>query len=303
MYGLYELTGEVKDRAIKCDRTLRDIHLRVGRLGRTSGRQFGLLLAAHRAHEQHLHRVESQLQALTAELPPRPGELTKFETLTPLPAQLTKIESRLKPLAKLRGHVSRLGTQLARVESQLGDLAALVGQAGKAEIRHNDRTALPEQLAQLERRLDALMKLPEHVEAEPGTRASLPAQLARVESQLEDLAVLPGHAEQFQAQLDTLAPLPAQVAQVETELGDITELARQVEAKVGELAELAVRVDESAGLSARLDRFEAGVNRLQGQVIQVEGVVRQNSRTLDTIVELLRRRQPKTRREELEPPF
>ncbi|MEU0872452.1 hypothetical protein [Nocardia brasiliensis] len=181
VYGLYEVAQDIKDDVIKCDRVIRDVHLRLGRLGRTSGRQFGLLLTAQHEHGHRLDRVESRLRDVTTDL----------DKLAPLPAQ-----------------VATLTTQVNGLTTQVNELTG--------------------RFDQLTSRVDQLT------------------------SQVDQLA----------SQVGELAALPARFVTLETQMGN-----------------------------------------LQMQVNQLEGTIHQNSRTLDTVVELLRKQQPARRRDELEPPF
>lgn len=181
VYGLYEVAQDIKDDVIKCDRVIRDVHLRLGRLGRTSGRQFGLLLTAQHEHGHRLDRVESRLRDVTTDL----------DKLAPLPAQ-----------------VATLTTQVNGLTTQVNELTG--------------------RFDQLTSRFDQLT------------------------SQVDQLT----------SQVGELAALPARFVTLETQMGN-----------------------------------------LQMQVNQLEGTIHQNSRTLDTVVELLRKQQPARRRDELEPPF
>ncbi|WP_280432273.1 DUF948 domain-containing protein [Nocardia brasiliensis] len=174
VYGLYEVAQDIKDDVIKCDRVIRDVHLRLGRLGRTSGRQFGLLLTAQHEHGHRLDRVESHLRDVTTDL----------DKLAPLPAQ-----------------VATLTTQVNGLTTQVNELTGRVDQ-------------------------------------------------------------LTSRVDQLTSQVGELAALPARFVTLETQMGN-----------------------------------------LQMQVNQLEGTIHQNSRTLDTVVELLRKQQPARRRDELEPPF
>ncbi|WP_280449091.1 hypothetical protein [Nocardia brasiliensis] len=174
VYGLYEVAQDIKDDVIKCDRVIRDVHLRLGRLGRTSGRQFGLLLTAQHEHGHRLDRVESRLRDVTTDL----------DKLAPLPAQ-----------------VATLTTQVNGLTTQVNELTGRVDQ-------------------------------------------------------------LTSRVDQLTSQVGELAALPARFVTLETQMGN-----------------------------------------LQMQVNQLEGTIHQNSRTLDTVVELLRKQQPARRRDELEPPF
>ncbi|WP_280409359.1 hypothetical protein [Nocardia brasiliensis] len=195
VYGLYEVAQDIKDDVIKCDRVIRDVHLRLGRLGRTSGRQFGLLLTAQHEHGHRLDRVESRLRDVTTDL----------DKLAPLPAQ-----------------VATLTTQVNGLTTQVNELTGRVDQ-------------LTSRFDQLTSRVD---------------------QLA---SQVDQLA---SQVDQLTSQVGELAALPARFVTLETQMGN-----------------------------------------LQMQVNQLEGTIHQNSRTLDTVVELLRKQQPARRRDELEPPF
>ncbi|WP_433661833.1 hypothetical protein ACQPW1_06500 [Nocardia sp. CA-128927] len=76
-------------------------------------------------------------------------------------------------------------------------------------------------------------------------------------------------------QLADLAPLPARV----------DELTGRVDGLSGRMDHLTERVDKLADLPAR-------VGRLEGQVAELTVVVRQNSETLDVVVDLLRKRLP-----------
>ncbi|WP_280431053.1 hypothetical protein [Nocardia brasiliensis] len=174
IYGLYELSDKIKNDVVECDRTVRDVHLRLGRLERTSERHFGLLLTTQREHGQRLDRVESQL-----------GDVT---------------------------------TQLRDVTTNL----------------------------------------------------------------------------------DELAPLPAQVATLTTQVSELTSRFDQLTSQYDQLTS---QVGELAALPARFVPLETQMGKLQKQVDQLEGTIHQNSRTLDTVVELLRKQQPAQRRDELEPPF
>ncbi|WP_280403786.1 hypothetical protein [Nocardia brasiliensis] len=195
VYGLYEVAQDIKDDVIKCDRVIRDVHLRLGRLGRTSGRQFGLLLTAQHEHGHRLDRMESRLRDVTTDL----------DKLAPLPAQ-----------------VATLTTQVNGLTTQVNELTGRVDQ-------------LTSRFDQLTSRVD---------------------QLA---SQVDQLA---SQVDQLTSQVGELAALPARFVTLETQMGN-----------------------------------------LQMQVNQLEGTIHQNSRTLDTVVELLRKQQPARRRDELEPPF
>ncbi|WP_029894946.1 hypothetical protein [Nocardia brasiliensis] len=195
VYGLYEVAQDIKDDVIKCDRVIRDVHLRLGRLGRTSGRQFGLLLTAQHEHGHRLDRVESRLRDVTTDL----------DRLAPLPAQ-----------------VATLTTQVNGLTTQVNELTGRFDQ-------------LTSRVDQLTSRVDQLT-----------------SQVDQLTSQVDQLA----------SQVGELAALPARFVTLETQMGN-----------------------------------------LQMQVNQLEGTIHQNSRTLDTVVELLRKQQPARRRDELEPPF
>ncbi|WP_280390564.1 hypothetical protein [Nocardia brasiliensis] len=195
VYGLYEVAQDIKDDVIKCDRVIRDVHLRLGRLGRTSGRQFGLLLTAQHEHGHRLDRMESRLRDVTTDL----------DKLAPLPAQ-----------------VATLTTQVNGLTTQVNELTGRFDQ-------------LTSRFDQLTSRFDQLT--------------------SRVDQ-------LTSRVDQLTSQVGELAALPARFVTLETQMGN-----------------------------------------LQMQVNQLEGTIHQNSRTLDTVVELLRKQQPARRRDELEPPF
>ncbi|MBF6545021.1 hypothetical protein [Nocardia brasiliensis] len=209
VYGLYEVAQDIKDDVIKCDRVIRDVHLRLGRLGRTSGRQFGLLLTAQHEHGHRLDRVESRLRDVTTDL----------DKLAPLPAQ-----------------VATLTTQVNGLTTQVNELT---GRVDQLTIRFDQLTTrvdqLTSQVGQLTSRVDQLT-----------------SQVDQLTSQVDQLT----------SQVGELAALPARFVTLETQMGN-----------------------------------------LQMQVNQLEGTIHQNSRTLDTVVELLRKQQPARRRDELEPPF
>ncbi|WP_433578042.1 hypothetical protein [Nocardia brasiliensis] len=209
VYGLYDVAQGIKDDVIKCDRVVRDVHLRLGRLGRTSGRQFGLLLTAQHEHGQRLDRVESHLRDVTIEL----GKLA------PLPAQVATLTSQVNELTgkfdQLTGRVDQLTSRVDQLTSHVGELTSRVDQ------------------------------LTSHV-------------------------------------------------------GELTSRVDQLTSHVGELTG---RVDQLTALPARLVTLETQMGKLHTQVNRLEGTIQQNSRTLDTVVELLRKQQPARRRDELEPPF
>ncbi|WP_156522241.1 hypothetical protein, partial [Nocardia vulneris] len=92
VYGLYDVTQKIKDDVIKCDRVVRDVHLRLGRLGRTSGRQFGLLLTAQHEHGHRLDRVEAHLRDVTTQLR---DVTTDLDKLAPLPAQVSTLTTQV----------------------------------------------------------------------------------------------------------------------------------------------------------------------------------------------------------------
>ncbi|MBF6125309.1 hypothetical protein [Nocardia brasiliensis] len=202
VYGLYEVAQDIKDDVIKCDRVIRDVHLRLGRLGRTSGRQFGLLLTAQHEHGHRLDRMESRLRDVTTDL----------DKLAPLPAQ-----------------VATLTTQVNGLTTQVNELTGRFDQ-------------LTSRFDQLTSRFDQLT---------------------------------------------------SQVGQLTSQVGQLTSRVDQLTSQVGELA----------ALPARFVTLETQMGNLQMQVNQLEGTIHQNSRTLDTVVELLRKQQPARRRDELEPPF
>ncbi|AFT99017.1 family 25 glycosyl transferase [Nocardia brasiliensis] len=202
VYGLYDVAQGIKDDVIKCDRVVRDVHLRLGRLGRTSGRQFGLLLTAQHEHGHRLDRVESHLRDLT----------TGLDKLAPLPAQ-----------------VSTLTTQVNELTGRVDQLTNRVDQ-------------LTNRVDQLTNRVDQLT---------------------------------------------------GGFDQLTNQVGELTSRVDQLTNQVGELA----------ALPARFVTLETQMGNLQAQVNQLEGTIHQNSRTLDTVLELLRKQQPARRRDELEPPF
>ncbi|WP_069163637.1 hypothetical protein [Nocardia altamirensis] len=98
--GLYELAAETKETTDKIQKQtdkiecfVRGNSLRLHRLEKTSGRNFGLLLAAQRQHAQRLDRVESLLCGLTAQVDQNGSQVTHLDSkVTRLESQVTQLD-------------------------------------------------------------------------------------------------------------------------------------------------------------------------------------------------------------------
>lgn len=152
--GLYELTSRMDREAKKTDSVVRDIDLRLRRLEKTSGRQFGLLIATQRQHGHRLDRVESILENVAVQV----NQLsTQMNELAPLPAQFSQLAARVNQLEtrfdkletrfdQLEARIDKLETRFDRLETRFDQLETRVGQLEgrmtllEAAVNQNSRT-------------------------------------------------------------------------------------------------------------------------------------------------------------------
>lgn len=123
---LYELSSDTNKTVDTTKCLARDVDLRVRRLQRTNGKQFGLILATQRQHGKRFDRVEAQLDTVEQRLD---GVDERLYDLTAVVDQMSVEMHRMSAdVESLTTTVEKLSTTMDKVVTTMDQVITIVGQ-------------------------------------------------------------------------------------------------------------------------------------------------------------------------------
>ncbi|MFG1794259.1 hypothetical protein [Nocardia sp. NPDC049149] len=170
-------------------------------------------------------------------------------------------------LAAQRQHTQRLD----RVESLLCGLTAQMDQNGSQVIHLDSKVAhLDSKVTDLDSKVTDL----------DSKVTDLDSKVTHLDSKVTDLDTKVTHLDSKVTDLDS------KVTHLDSKVTDLDSKVTHLDSKVTDLDTKVTYID------SKLTRLDSKVTGLESQVSQLDVVVRQNSQTLDLVVELLQKKQP-----------